>query len=68
MILNQLHRQIRFLLLNPSYRSTTCAGWRRLSTPASLDAKTIEERVLNVLKHFDKVDPSKVSLIKTEIL
>jgi hypothetical protein len=41
-------------LLNRRYLSSSNGD------EGGLDKKTIEERVINVLKNFDKVDPSKV--------
>ena len=67
-LLIRIHRWVQpMLMMRSNYLrsggSTTLSILHRRhqsSSSEGLDKKAIEERVINVLKNFDKVDPSKV--------
>jgi hypothetical protein len=61
-LLTKLHAWARpWMSYSPHYRAVHFVPRYFSSSTGGLDSKSIEERVLNVLKSFDKVDPSKVS-------
>ncbi|KAI8575808.1 hypothetical protein K450DRAFT_260002 [Umbelopsis ramanniana AG] len=58
-------RVATYQVAQPAARLSPIAVGRFYSAGAGLDRSDIESRILEILKGFDKIDPSKVSLNAT---